>query len=139
MRNRHASDPFHRILFWTGTHYKDAWLRDVGLCIYLGHDGEPCPYNPVPDEPLLTNQYTSQANQNAESSTFQIVDSSVPFQDDEDPDDPLVTLEHTELDHDNTLSESDPENIPKLILDNMAREIGPEPNVEWTDCSEQKT
>ncbi|KAI0286575.1 hypothetical protein BC826DRAFT_883512, partial [Russula brevipes] len=42
MRDRHGSNPFHRISFWTGTHFQDAWFRDVGLCIYLGHDGEQC-------------------------------------------------------------------------------------------------
>ncbi|KAI0280463.1 hypothetical protein BC826DRAFT_924529 [Russula brevipes] len=75
MHTRHSSDPFHRIAFWTGTHYVDAWLRDVGLCIYLGHDGEPCPNNL-----------------------------------------------QAELDHDNTLSECDSENIPELALDDVARE-----------------
>jgi CxC2 like cysteine cluster associated with KDZ transposases len=137
MRTRHASDPFHRILFWTGTHYRDAWLRDVGLCIYLGHDGEPCPNNPVLEEILLTHQFSPQNIQNTESPTFHINDISVPFHDDEDPDDPLVAMEQAELDHDDTLSECDSENIPDLTLDDVAREIGPEPNATQTDHSKQ--
>jgi len=133
MRTRHSSDPFHRIAFWTGTHYVDAWLRDVGLCIYLGHDGEPCPNNPVPEELLRTCQFLPQNRQNTESHTFHIHDVSVPFHDDEDPDDPLVAMEQAELDHDNTLSECDSENIPELTLDDVAREGGPEPTATQTD------
>ena len=67
--------------------------------------------------------------------TFHIHDVSVPFHDDEDPDDPLVAMEQAELDHDNTLSECDSENIPELTLDDVARESGPEPTATQTDHS----
>jgi hypothetical protein len=28
---------------WTGTHFKQAWLCQVGVEIHLGHHGNPCP------------------------------------------------------------------------------------------------
>ncbi len=43
MREYHELTPFHRIEKWTGTHFQPAWLSEVGLKIYLGHQGNPCP------------------------------------------------------------------------------------------------
>jgi hypothetical protein len=42
-RERHNSLPFHRVENWTGTHFKPAWLCQVGVEIHLGHLGNPCP------------------------------------------------------------------------------------------------
>ena len=42
-RDRHKSLPFHRVENWTGTHFKQAWLCQVGVEIHLGHRGFPCP------------------------------------------------------------------------------------------------
>ncbi|TEB20788.1 hypothetical protein FA13DRAFT_1717460 [Coprinellus micaceus] len=38
--------PFHRVETWNKTHYSPNWLWAAGVCIYLGHDGKPCP-NPA--------------------------------------------------------------------------------------------
>ncbi|KAI0690384.1 hypothetical protein C8T65DRAFT_523951, partial [Cerioporus squamosus] len=43
MRTAHARLPFHRIEFWAEDHYTSAWLRMVGLQIFLGHGGDACP------------------------------------------------------------------------------------------------
>lgn len=45
----HARDPFHRIARWKNTHYSPDWLWATGLCIHLGHHGQPCP-NPALQE-----------------------------------------------------------------------------------------
>ena len=39
--------PFHRVQRWTGRYFHDAWLRDCGVCLLLGHDGNECPSNPL--------------------------------------------------------------------------------------------
>ena len=40
----HQHLPFHQISKWTGSYFKKADLGDLGLKIYLGHDGKPCPH-----------------------------------------------------------------------------------------------
>jgi CxC2 like cysteine cluster associated with KDZ transposases len=42
-RHTHARLPFHRMESWTGSFFKPSWLRHVGVCLHLGHGGEPCP------------------------------------------------------------------------------------------------
>jgi hypothetical protein len=42
-RDRHKFLPFHRVENWTGTHFKQAWLCQVGVEIHIGHHGNPCP------------------------------------------------------------------------------------------------
>jgi len=42
-RHRHQFLPFHRVENWTGSHFQPAWLCQVGVEIYLGHNGKPCP------------------------------------------------------------------------------------------------
>lgn len=39
----HLHLPFHRIQKWTGTHFMDAWLEEVGVVLNLGHRGRHCP------------------------------------------------------------------------------------------------
>ena len=39
----HINLPFHKIEWWNGDHYEPDWLCNVGVVVYLGHDGEPCP------------------------------------------------------------------------------------------------
>ena len=104
MRDRHGSNPFHRISFWTGTQYKDAWLRDVGVCIYVGHDGEPCPHNPVPAELLLRQQFSPSSSQRSHlpASNWELnefTDVLTEFED-EDPDDPQVDVGPMPSEHD---------------------------------------
>lgn len=43
LRESHKVHPFHRIQFWTGTHYRADWLRNIGVAINLGHAGDCCP------------------------------------------------------------------------------------------------
>jgi hypothetical protein len=40
---RHHQQPFHRIQKWTGTHFEVASLHNLGLVLYLGHNGSSCP------------------------------------------------------------------------------------------------
>jgi hypothetical protein len=42
-RSHHRDLPFHRIEFWTGTHYERDWLANLGVVLHLGHHGECCP------------------------------------------------------------------------------------------------
>lgn len=42
-REYHYRLPFHRIEFWTGSHYRGDWLCNLGVVIDLGHGGRPCP------------------------------------------------------------------------------------------------
>jgi len=127
MRDRHGSNPFHRISFWTGTHYIDAWLRDVGLCIYLGHDGEPCPHNPVPAELLSTQQFSPSGSQRTQPPTSNLVsneftDLSMGYED-EDPDDPLVDMGSIPLDGDPSIDDDYDYEFPGPGLENL--EMGP--------------
>ncbi|VDB84679.1 unnamed protein product [Peniophora sp. CBMAI 1063] len=49
LRQTHWSNPFHTIGWWTGQHYRKAWLRDAGVAILLCPNaqlGEGCPNNP---------------------------------------------------------------------------------------------
>jgi hypothetical protein len=41
--NEHRRHPFHRVQMWTGDHFTNTSLKDLGLVLYLGHDGYPCP------------------------------------------------------------------------------------------------
>jgi hypothetical protein len=41
-RTSHHAMPFHRVERWTGSHFASAWLTEVGLCLYLGHNGQRC-------------------------------------------------------------------------------------------------
>lgn len=40
---KHLLHPFHRVESWKGTHYSPNWLWAAGVCIHLGHNGQPCP------------------------------------------------------------------------------------------------
>jgi hypothetical protein len=40
---QHRLQPLHRIQKWTGTYFDAHSLRDLGLIMYLGHCGAPCP------------------------------------------------------------------------------------------------
>ena len=42
-RNIHKRDPFHRVEKWNGRYFQKGALWQVGIKIYLGHDGRPCP------------------------------------------------------------------------------------------------
>ncbi|KAJ3525420.1 hypothetical protein NMY22_g10585 [Coprinellus aureogranulatus] len=42
----HLRHPFHRVESWDETHYSPNWLWATGLCLHLGHGGQPCP-NPM--------------------------------------------------------------------------------------------
>ena len=42
-RQRHERNPFHKVEMWTGSHFSAAFLWEVGLRLYLGHRGLPCP------------------------------------------------------------------------------------------------
>src|SRR3954468_1275661 len=39
----HRRLPFHQIHYWTGTHFERDWLYNLGLVLFLGHHGDPCP------------------------------------------------------------------------------------------------
>ena len=44
MRHSHFSNPFHRIVYWTGTHFRKAALWEVGVYLTLPHQyGAICP------------------------------------------------------------------------------------------------
>lgn len=42
-RQAHQAHPLHRVQFWQGTHFEDAWLRHTGVEILCGHGGRGCP------------------------------------------------------------------------------------------------
>ena len=42
LRKHHEYTPFHRVQQWNGEFFVDAWLRQVGVAINLGHGGAPC-------------------------------------------------------------------------------------------------
>ncbi|VDB85616.1 unnamed protein product [Peniophora sp. CBMAI 1063] len=51
LRDTHWQNPFHTVGYWTGRHYRRAWLRDAGLAIELcpnAAHGESCPTRPRP-------------------------------------------------------------------------------------------
>jgi len=54
---RHQHQPLHHIQAWTGTHFETYALRDLGLILYLGHNGTRCPvsFGPKPMVILHTN------------------------------------------------------------------------------------
>ena len=39
----HVVNPFHRIEIFTGSYYKSSALHQVGISLWLGHQGKPCP------------------------------------------------------------------------------------------------
>ncbi|KZV58882.1 hypothetical protein PENSPDRAFT_541832, partial [Peniophora sp. CONT] len=41
MRETHHANPYHRISWWNGTFHQKAWLRDVGVAIFLCEDADP--------------------------------------------------------------------------------------------------
>ena len=42
-RNFHRNHPFHRIEKWNGRYFQRGALWQVGVKIYIGHNGNPCP------------------------------------------------------------------------------------------------
>ncbi|KAA1479544.1 hypothetical protein DENSPDRAFT_743719, partial [Dentipellis sp. KUC8613] len=46
-REAHHYHPFHRMKLWTGTHFRPAWLSELGVCVHLGHQGRRCPQKEV--------------------------------------------------------------------------------------------
>ena len=42
-RTRHSSNPMHRVEKWTGRYFERASLWQVGVKLFLGHNGGPCP------------------------------------------------------------------------------------------------
>ncbi|KAA1478925.1 hypothetical protein DENSPDRAFT_742297, partial [Dentipellis sp. KUC8613] len=46
-REAHHYQPFHRMKLWTGTHFRPAWLSELGVCVHLGHQGRRCPQKEV--------------------------------------------------------------------------------------------
>lgn len=61
LRQSHWNNPLHMVGWWTGQHYRRAWLRDAGVSIHLCPNtrmGESCPSNPgiSPDFALLDTQ-----------------------------------------------------------------------------------
>lgn len=49
LREAHVNLPFHRVYWWTGRHYRESWLREAGVALYLcpnAPNGTPCPRNP---------------------------------------------------------------------------------------------
>lgn len=144
MRDRHGSNPFHRILFWTGTYYKDAWLRDVGLCIYLGHDGEMCPNNPVPEELFLTPQTSPSNSQNYQPNLSHLLlnefnDISI-AEDDEDPDDPLMNTGQMPLEYEADsfdYEDDEGEHSSGPGLDEFNSQTGSGPSTQMPDHSQK--
>ena len=63
-RNEHRKVPFHRVEKWNGRHYQCGALWQVGVKIYTGHNGQPCP---------LTNAVPPPANHTAIKSRSQPV------------------------------------------------------------------
>lgn len=44
LRKTHLRLPWHRVQVWTSnSFYSDSWLHKVGVKLYGGHDGHPCP------------------------------------------------------------------------------------------------
>ncbi|KAA1478765.1 hypothetical protein DENSPDRAFT_755718, partial [Dentipellis sp. KUC8613] len=43
IRASHSHLPFHRVEKWMNTHYRPAWLSELGICVHLGHGGHRCP------------------------------------------------------------------------------------------------
>ena len=39
----HQRTPFHRLARWTGSHFAPLSLYSLGIVLFLGHDGVPCP------------------------------------------------------------------------------------------------
>src|SRR5258707_4523795 len=42
-QNAHKRDVFHRVEKWNGRYFQKGALWQVGIKLYLGHDGRPCP------------------------------------------------------------------------------------------------
>jgi hypothetical protein len=97
----------------------------------LGHDGEPCPHNPVSAELLLTQQFSPSSSQSSHppasnSGLNEFTDISMGFED-EDPDNPPVDMGHMpqEPDGDPSICDNyDFELGPGLGLENL--QMGPE-------------
>ncbi|KAH9478866.1 hypothetical protein JR316_0009328 [Psilocybe cubensis] len=44
LRRNHQFTPFHRVEKWTGLYFRPGALWEVGVKLYLGHNGKRCPY-----------------------------------------------------------------------------------------------
>ena len=42
LRKDHRRTPFHRVAHWNGMYWNDSWLRQAGVIVFLGHNGERC-------------------------------------------------------------------------------------------------
>jgi hypothetical protein len=123
LRETHQALPFHRIQRWTGQFFQEAWLRDVGLSVFLcqNRNGRPCPSNPgkkLPDN-LDEEQLLSSVSAGAPSRPNIIpgVPSILTNFDAElvDPEDPVVpTLDFSAQDEEETEAQLEDEESSDL-------------------------
>lgn len=52
IRQVHHHQPFHRIEKWNGSFFSPTTLKECGLIVSLGHDGELCPHHSI-DRPFI--------------------------------------------------------------------------------------
>ncbi|KAG1889098.1 uncharacterized protein F5891DRAFT_987476 [Suillus fuscotomentosus] len=45
LRTQHQRLPFHRVSQWTGSFFEESCLVKSGIVIWLGHNGNPCPWD----------------------------------------------------------------------------------------------
>ena len=75
---QHRQMPFHRVNRWNGKFFAVGALWQVGLRIYLGHDGMPCPHS----------QHSDVAHNNDEEDSTDPTEADLPdFGDPEDSED----------------------------------------------------
>jgi hypothetical protein len=58
-RTQHMLLPFHRISQWTGCFFQETCLMKLGVEVFLGHQGQPCPNCPDSLNPDVFDWYDS--------------------------------------------------------------------------------
>ncbi|RPD69134.1 hypothetical protein L226DRAFT_472294, partial [Lentinus tigrinus ALCF2SS1-7] len=83
----HRNSPLHRVQFWNGQYFQQAWLRQVGVQVHCGHEGSRCPelsaYN-TPLGPALQQPLAAALNDSAELSQYAADQSGAAETEDED-------------------------------------------------------
>lgn len=54
----HTFTPLHRVDEWRGTHFQEISLENLGVSLYLHHDGKPCPNTGIRTWPKVPSEIT---------------------------------------------------------------------------------
>ena len=131
-RNAHWNNPFHKIQQWDEEYFKDSSLLQVGLTLYFGHGGRPCPS-------MVNPSHDFHPDEGEDEPMFGLPDLPQELSDNDDDDLEFgsVPFSQMESDDDGSLLERDvrektthPKNVLVIVHSNGVHHLP----VQWCTC-----